>query len=90
MDYIRGVILELFLSNEQNIKVKINDTIIKPLTITRGIPQGTMLGPILFLVFVNELLPLKHIDEHLISYDVDTAVIRGELLDYSMQKSRKL
>ena len=54
---VRGLPLELFKSYLQNRyqAVKINNTISDFKLINAGIPQGSVLGPILYLIYVNEL-----------------------------------
>jgi len=36
-------------------RVKIDDTISNPITLSRGVPQGSVLGPVFFLIFVNSI-----------------------------------
>ena len=61
LDYnfgVRGTALDLmksYLSNRYQY-VKINDSISSYQNVTCGIPQGSTLGPLLFLVYVNDLV----------------------------------
>ncbi len=54
---IREVVLkwfEIYLSNKKQV-VSFNGTISEEMTITCGVPQGSILGQLLFLLYINDL-----------------------------------
>ena len=54
---IRGIPLQLFESylSDRYQAVKVNDTVSSFKLVNTGVPQGSVLGPILYLIYVNEL-----------------------------------
>lgn len=73
---IRGICLNWFKSylNCRNYRVKIDNTLSSQITTNFGVPQGSKLGPILYIIYTNEMVKLlKH--SEVFSYADDTAII---------------
>ena len=66
-------LIKSYLTNRKQI-VKINQTCSDELTITCGVPQGTILGPLLFILYINEIFD-NNADDTIISFADDTAII---------------
>ena len=68
---IRGLVLEWFnyyLANRTKY-VSINNTNHKILPVQCGIPQGSSLGPLLYILFINDIINTSPITEFIIFAD---------------------
>lgn len=74
---IRGIAFELLQSylSERCQMLKLNDILSEKRMIKIGVPQGTVLGPLLFVCYINPLLRLSNINGMIVSYADDTVIV---------------
>ncbi len=74
---IRGVSLNLLKSYllERLLTVQVNRVNSQGASVSMGVPQGSILGPFLFLVYVNDLPHLFQSEPHMVLFADDTSLI---------------
>ena len=84
----RGVALKLLISflNNRNQFVIFNKSKSKIKNIKFGVPQGSVLGPLLFLIFINDIVNIKT-QGHFVLFADDTTIIFRENNIDSMENS---
>ena len=90
---IRGIPLQLFHSCLSNRKqyVSVNGFSSDELIIIHGVPQGSVLGPLLFLIFISDLPNIsKHLTFYLFADDTNTYYESSNLLHTQKIVNREL
>ncbi len=63
--------MESYITNRTQY-VEINNTTSDPIILTTGVPQGSILGPLLFIIYINDIEQSSKLFDFIISADDTT------------------
>ena len=85
---IKGAALKWFTSylKDRTYKVKVNNTISDPFSLDYGVPQGSILGPTLFSLYIKdiqEIIQSHNINSHFYADDIQLYMTCNENTDFT-------